>query len=200
MAKKSKGDDDGGRIRVIIVELEGSNATIQDSLRTVATALRPAIVAPRPSLPNSYQPTDVEALPPEVLEEEEIVQDKEPTTAKKRRTSSGTKRAARPPEPVEIDFNTGDMPLEKYAQLKNPRSEVDRYVFIADWLKRYRGINSINKAHIYTCFRALSWKVSSDLTQPFRTLLNEDFMRVGKGEYAITVLGENRVQKMGAKE
>lgn len=198
MAKRGKGDSEGGKIEFVFVKLEGSNETIQETVKTIADAIKPQLVYMRPSLPPFEEQRALDAI--EVEPEEVLVEPAEKPTPKKKKETTRVRSASRPPEPLDLDLTTGDMPFKRYVQLKNPKSDADRYVLVADWLNTYRSISPINKAHIHTCYRFMGWTAPEDLNQTFRSLKNQDFRQHAQGQYAITVVGQNRISELNTTE
>lgn len=192
-------EDKGGKIRVIVFELEGSNETIQESLRTVASAIGRPVIAVR--APNSLPtPTLVDTKTSLPISDEAMLVDGEPvTTANESQLSKSKKSrpAPRTPQVIELDLKSGDMSLEIFCQQKNPSTDLDKYLIIATWLKRYRGIEPISQEHVYTCYRFLSWKIPKDVGQTFRNGKSKGYFRSQeKGLFSLTHIGDNKVQEM----
>jgi hypothetical protein len=196
MAKKVRSDDDAAEIRIMFVDLKGSNATIQDAVRSVISAVKPTVVAMTPALP-PQQRAAIEATIEEEVDESDGEQD-EPAPPKKRTTNSSVKRPHKPPPPIELDLISGDISLEAFVKQKNPKNHTEKYLVIAYWLKYHRTINSISISHIHTCYRSLGWATMDDIGQIFRSGLNDIFSRADEGLYEITTPGESRVLRMGA--
>jgi hypothetical protein len=200
--------DDHGRVKVRLVEfeLEGSNSSIQESLRSFAAALRTnrEQVIPLPAAP--APPAALEAPSPLSGEtanttETLIVQPGAETTRAKQ--NSGTKprsKTYRSPSIMELDLTSGEMSLKDFCDSKNPDSESRKYLVIAAWLKQCRDISTVTPDHIHTCYRHMGWHTPRDAAQPLRDLKckNQWFDKgAGIGEYKINHVGENEVMKMG---
>jgi hypothetical protein len=206
MARGHREDQGRVKVRLVEFELEGSNASIQESLRSFASALRTnresVISLPAaPALPAALEhpsPSNRELADPiDTL----IVQ---PGTENGRpKQNSGSKsrsKTVRSPEVLELDLTTGSMPLEQFCQSKNPDSDNMKYLVIAFWLKKYRKITAITADHIHTCYRHMGWNTPRYPIQPLRDLKSrQQWMSKseGVGEYAINHIGENEVSKMG---
>lgn len=197
-------DEKGGKIRVVVFELEGSNETLQESLRTVASALgRSGNVVRGPVI--AYPPTHIENAPiPSIAEnmtsaeEEEFdVIESEPKKVPAERTKRN--RTVRTPAVLELDLTSGDPSFAAFVASKNPSTVRDKYLIIAAWLKEYRQVEPIGQEHIYTCFRAMGWGVQKDLGATFRTGKRDGFFNStgrGSGNYIINHIGLDRVRKM----
>jgi hypothetical protein len=202
MAKGQR--DDRGRVkfRLIEFEFEGGNASIQESLRSLASALRVnreqviALPAPpeRPAVPGGEFPEEPapKVAQPEVLGGEQSEQ------------SMGSRprvKTFRSPVVLDLELTSGDVPLQKYCESKNPDSDSKKYLIIAAWLKQHRNIAVITADHIHTCYRHMGWHTPKDAVQPLRDMKSKNgwFGKgAGRGEYAINHIGENEVAKMGS--
>jgi hypothetical protein len=186
--------DDKGKIRVIMIDLEGSNETLQEGLRTAASMMRPvppprAVLPAQPNLPSNGTPQLELPLDGEYTEAEPVAAEK-PNKPKRA-------RAAPIPDVIEIDLTSGDMPFAAFCQAKSPSKEIDKALVLAGWLKQYRQVEAVSPEHIYTCYRIVGWSVPNDITGPFRNGKRQGkFKSVGNGMYAITLIGENELQKM----
>ena len=137
MPKRNSSDDDTAEIKAMFVEIKGSNATIQETLKAIATTFKPTVVQqilPSPQRQNDVLPSDVSAEDTIDLEE---LSPEEPTTRQK--TRAGTRRNPRPPKPVDIDIASGEMPLKTYVQQRGPKSHLEKYMLLTSWLQKYRG-------------------------------------------------------------
>jgi hypothetical protein len=98
-----------------------------------------------------------------------------------------------------LDLTSGDVPLEKYCESKNPDSDSKKYLVIAAWLKQQRGIAAVTADHVHTCYRHMGWHTPKDVLQPLRDMKRRNgWFNKGpeRGEYAINHIGENEVAKM----
>jgi hypothetical protein len=203
MKKKSpqQVDEKGGKIRVLVFELEGSDETLQESLRTVANALGRTINASS-YLPPVYaerakdsvrEDSQLAAETPqdELFADEDKVLDA-PKKEKKR-------RVARIPQVVDINLDSGSIVFEKFVEQKAPDSDQTKYLVITYWLKEYAGIVEIGSDHAYTCYRRMKWKIPTDPGQPFRGLKKLSYVKSGTtpASFILTHIGETEVVKMG---
>lgn len=99
----------------------------------------------------------------------------------------------------DVDLTSGDVPLKKFVDEKNPDGDAKRYTVIAFWFKHQRNTPSITVNHIHTAYRHLKWSTPKDAGQPLRDLKskNQWFSKGdGRGEYVINHIGENIVNEM----
>jgi hypothetical protein len=200
-------DEKGGKIRVVVFELEGSNETLQESLRTVANALGRTIVpqripasAPQQTLPkNGKSKTAGTELPTTEEAEFEVDEEDEKPSVPARKKRNNPPRQL---QVVDIEFNAGTIPFEDFCNQKNPDTDVSKYLVCTLWLKENAKIDSVNPDHIYTCYKRMKWKVPKDPGGAFRTgkRAESGYYRSSaeKGHYSITHIGENVVNKMNA--
>jgi hypothetical protein len=195
--------DRGGKIRVVVFELEGSNETLQESLRTVANALGKTVSVNRAfasiqdsqkvnSLPESSDDSDDLELDPET--ENTIID----VPVKNKRTS-GKRKPAKTPEIVEIDLKKpGAISFEDFATQKNPSNDIAKYLVIMYWLKTHLDISEITTSHTYTCYKHMGWKTPTDPGAPLRNAKGFSYINSGsaKGYYVINHIGENYINKM----
>lgn len=211
MARYEKGRDDTGRIKVRVIdfEVEGSNATLQASLRDFAAALRgaggarPLSATPaRPMLPTNGDAPDGQAEPAAEVEFAEVdaTGDTEEPVAEPRRTRVNGQRRYTKPNVIDLDLTSGDMPLKTYIEQKGePKGHADRYLVIATWLKEFRQTEAVTQDHMYTCYKHMDWNTPRDASEPLRFLKKNDSMYKGteRGSYIINHIGENAVRQMG---
>jgi hypothetical protein len=130
-------NDDNGKIRVLVFELDGSNATLQESLRTIAnafgmgqTVMRPTLEQ-SPQVPPSIQPT----ASTEVVDVEAKSQERNfPSEETIRATSPRAKRKQKfqTPKILDIDLTSGALPFKTFCEMKaNPKMDTKRYLLIA---------------------------------------------------------------------
>lgn len=203
--------EDKGKVRVrfMEVELEGSNDTLLEGIRSITASMgRPAVVVrtisanatPR-SLPSSAGTESESANEDEALFEpvEEAEESPVPPTqsARPRRPRS----APRPPE-IDNSLRPDDdpMPLQEFCNsFKDDLTDLDRAVIVAAWLKEHRGIDGMTAPHFYTCCRFMDWSPPTDLTTPMRNLKHNKKMDSSeRGVYHLTILGEKHLRELRA--
>lgn len=201
----------GGRVKVRLLEfeLDGSDATLEESMRSLTAALtrstrtmRVVSDAPAGRASNTGLPASTEVEVDETDETDEEVEqataeDTSRSTTSPRRTPP--KKPPRPAKVIDLDLGNGDASFASYCIAKNPKTQVDKYVLIGAWLREHRGINEITIDHVHTVYKHMSWKEPDDLVQVLRDLKrrNEWFDK-GKapGSYAINGVGLSKAQNM----
>ena len=203
MAKEDKAKV---KMTVIHFETESDNVTLQENIRTISHTLTRAltnnhrVILPAAQLTSGNGSTEVA---PETDETDLVDEDTSTSlvgsqTAKKK----GAARQYTTPQAIDLDLISGDMPLKKFLEAKNPDGDIKKYLAIAYWLRKYRNVEEITMHYAYTCYRHMGtgWQVPPDAAAPLRAMKRKQYgwMRTGsaKGAYAINHLGENEVEKM----
>lgn len=214
MGKSPPKSDQNGKMKVRIIEfeLEGSDMSLQESLKSITAALsRPAVViaqrqqqrlgttksAAEVALHSSDESSeDLEYGEEDELEEELITPS--PTTPKKQRKPA--KMAA--PSLVNIRFDDETPTFAELIEQKDPKNDKLKYLCAAFWLKAYKSINEVSIDHMYTAYKVMGWALPATPVQPMRELAatrDKRFSKgVEKGHYMINHIGEGFVTtKMG---
>ena len=197
MAREDKGKI---KIRYMEVDLEGTNDTLQEVLRSVTAIAERAVVTRRTLLSTTKQ---------EQLEEPEALQDESSNYIKVEEASETPssspnkpkkKRSYGNPQVLSVDFKTGDMPFAAFCQSKNPTKNIQKYLVCAAWFKEQRGEDEISADHVYTCFRTMRWGIQKDMGQTFRSGKQQGYFDNGSkaGMWKITHIGLDVVDKMGS--
>ncbi len=162
MAKQSSTpkSDDKGKIRVFLFELEGTNETMVESLKTITGALNSTFGGSRKivRLPANSDTVVNEAEEAEWTDEIDDLVEAETIETNETKTPSRQKRqrSVKTPSIVDIDLQTGSPSLREFIEKKKPSDHSKKYLVIAYWLKEYRNLEEITEAHIYTCYRFLT--------------------------------------------
>ncbi len=201
MAKPEKGKI---KIRFFEVELEGSDETLLESVRSAAALAnrgqpaRPAKLITAGITPNG---------PAAVVEEAVVTEDgagngaegqtiEEPAQAR----SKSTRAYYRNPKVLNIDLISGPISFADFVASKKPSTTMDHYLVIAAWLKEHRKTPQIGADHIFTCYRALGKSVQKDISQPFRIGKSSTygyFDNPARGKFEINHIGIGVVGQMG---
>jgi hypothetical protein len=203
MARGHRDDQCRGKFRLIEFDFEGGNASIQESLRSIAAALRTNRDIPIPAAP--ALPAMIERSAPLILEttaprEARVPAEPDHNRSKLNSAPKSRSKTVRSPEVVDLDLTTGSMSLEQFCQSKNPDADHKKYAVIAFWLKKYRNMPVVTADHIHTCYLHMNWHTPRSPAQPLRDLKSRHrwFNKgEGVGEYAINHIGDNEVSKMG---
>lgn len=207
MRRDDKLKDDKGKVkfRFVEFELDGSNETLQESLRNIAAAITRGgggtvrtLEVKSPALLNSGDDgangtLDVEENAPEVVSPE---------------AGEGAERPARrypprTPKILDIDLTVGKVNLKDFCEAKKPTSDMNKYLVIAAWFKQHGSTPEVTMDHAHTAYRHMGWHTPADAFAPFRLMKTKKYGYFGKGKsrgiYAINHVGENAVSKMKGK-
>lgn len=208
MATKSKPSETAGKVkfRVIEFELEGSDASLQESLRSLATALNRGNGIPvsrQLKAPGIRSLTDdAELGSQEAPETEEIIESEDAEPAVPRPASP--KRQAKVVTYdilTDVVFDDVHPTFKEFALEKAPPKDLTKYLVVAYWFKHYKKQPDVTPAHFYTAYRLMGWKVPRDPAQPMRELRSSRDNRLSKGaepgSSVINQIGENAVDQLG---
>jgi hypothetical protein len=213
MRKDDKARDDSkGRVkfRFVEFELEGSNPTLQESLRNIAAAIT------RGNAPTSVRTIDTKSVAVIAedggsadtgeLNDSEVV---ELGTGEVGTSHNGTdSKPARPSSPrtpkiLDIDLNAGAVPLKDFCEANNPKTDMNKYLVIAAWFNQHGSTSEVTMDHLHTAYRHMDWHTPADASAPLRVMKTKKYGYFGRGKargsYAINHVGENAVAKMKVK-
>ncbi|WOH61787.1 hypothetical protein [Bradyrhizobium sp. BWC-3-1] len=203
MAKNSSVRTGGpARVRLVVLDAEipdgdlaSFNQVLQNALRGPGTTIVQQRVNGVAAKTLTHQPaTEIEGQAEEVVDDLEEEVDSSPQPAKPR-----AKRAQpKSPNVVPLDMHAPTS-LTTFAQGKDSKTQVSKYMIAAAWLKECRGIDAVNADYMFTCFKSMGWSTNiPDFTQPLRVLKakNKYFDKSDKG-YAINHIGLDFVNKLG---
>lgn len=200
------------KVRIIEFELEGSDMSLQESLKSITSALsKPAIV----QISRSPQRLVTTKATGEVVNEsDEQVEDLEPLDEVDYEEGQATvlvppatkkpRKQARvvTPNLVNIRFDDVTPKFADFVAQKDPKNDMQKYLCAAFWLKTYKETNEISVDHMYTAYKVMGWALPGVPVQPMRELAATRDKRFSKGtekgHYAINHVGEGFVTtKMG---
>lgn len=200
----SKEDKAKVRFRFFDFELEGSNAALESTVRTMATTLarrdgngngKALATAVAAALPNGHVVDEID----EVEDDVDAVIDVMPPSSRQKTARKSVER----PELLKLDFKSVAVSLSDYIAARDVGdADWRRYPAIAKWFKEHMGIEAIGIDHIYTAYRTLNWKVPARLRQPFLDGKRQKgwFRLAGNGLYEITHIGENEIVESARSE
>ena len=198
MAKdKNAGGDGNSEITFIMFRAKGTNATTQETMRTIQRALENVMQPPLKTLPAASSPktNGTDELPPEEDPAETDVELSETRTEPRpARRSFG-----RAPQAVQLDVTKAKVSLNDFLTKKKPGNpDTKRYLAIAVWLKDELGIDEVGIDEIYTCYRDMGWNTPGDASKPLRNLKTRGWMLAGSkdGYFKVFHVGENVVRDM----
>lgn len=192
------------KFKFVEFELEGSDETLKDSLKSIASAIIRGSSSDR-QVPRVISAAIVDAsdtrtpAADENIDEAEVaeVEVAEEVEARPRPVK---RSPARTPVVVDsLDLRGGDKPLAAFlTEFKVPDEVTKRYLAIALWCKSHRKLDEIGADHVYTCYRGMGWTIPNDPGQPFRDMKKHGWMKSGtaKATFAINHIGEGEVLKM----
>jgi hypothetical protein len=197
----SKEDKAKVRFRFFDFELEGSNAALESTVRTMATtlarrdgngnakALASAVAA---ALPNGHV-VEADDVDVDEVDDDAVVVSPRPTTRGK-----APKTAVERPEFLDNLVKAASLPLADFvAAHEVGQTDYARCAAIAKWCKTHAGVNTVEIDHFYTGYKLMNWQSPRRYRNPLNDLVDKkDWLRrVGPGKYEITYLGEEAVPK-----
>jgi len=207
---KNIGNEDRAKVklRVIDFELEGGNAAVENSIRQLTNALTTRngalgrVVAPKPQ-----KELAAGGNPAETSDTKETLQETEPadvetsTEVTSEQKPKKAKSVFKPKVPTYLpglDMIGNGTTFKEFALSKKPKSNAQRHLVAAFWLKEHGNSPTINLDKVFTCYRTADWPTTQlDWDATFRgQLTNNRFRRVGPLEYAINPIGEDDVRTM----
>jgi hypothetical protein len=211
-------DDQDGEIQFVFLNLKGSQTTLQEALRQAGNLMNRATGPSSP--PRTYIAVPV---PPQALgdgnqngggatQQVYEVVDAEPDTPGADGSSNSNAAGAAKPQRArkapktpniinDIGFGDAEVTFTDYVKQKDASNDFKRYLVIAAWLRKYKNVEAIGPAHIYTAFQFMKWPAPDDMGQPFRDMKRKHsyFENGGRNLWKITIIGLNEVDRMEAK-
>jgi hypothetical protein len=188
MAKRNDADNgtDKGGMRILYVELNGSNASLQEGLRTLVAAMnKPVQVAPAPRrlVANQNVPTPAaqEAEADLFNQEQAAVESPDvevgepagPTQngAPRRKRGEGLNRDKNAGLAIVKSLNLhpdGKESLKDFVAQKKPKTQEEHVAVYIYYLKNVLEEANVGFSHIYTCFKETGERMPGDLPQTCR--------------------------------
>lgn len=190
------------KFRIFEFEMDGSDDSIQDTMKTLAAALtrgghgavsvQRRIKGDEPTPPTGASEADADA---ELVDDENPVEDVVPkaTTSPKRPKKIKTYDIL-----DDIRFDETPIALADFVAQYSPKSDLKRYLVIALWFKEQWKLKEINDVHWYTAYKYLKWSIPSDPAQPIRDLRASKRLSKGTavGHAFINIIGERELQEI----
>jgi hypothetical protein len=190
------------KLRVIEFELDGSDSTLQESIKGILSAINtrsnnttaPAALTTK-NIPDSREPEADSDNGIDGADFDSVTPEAETTTVREKK-----QRSFKTPQILDIETQNGAMPLKTFCEEKKATTGTDarKYLVIAAWLKEYRNLPDVGADHIYTCYRAMGWHPPKDVSLPFRNMKSQNgWFGSGqeRGTYAINHVGLAQVDK-----
>jgi hypothetical protein len=210
-AKKGDGGQEKlNKVQMLWVNSDLTDESVQQLAQVLGVALRPVMVAPRSALGSataSALPSGNGSTP--AVEDAEVLNDGETEStngAASEKTARGPKKPRSQTQTVnylhDLPLESQDTPLKKFAAQYAPKKHSRRYLTIAAWFKDHFGREAITIHDVYTCYKTLNWPTNiEDWDKTFRQMVHQRWMRrVQEGQYAITPVGESKLQGKGSAE
>ena len=194
MAKESREGKSKLRVFFGFAEVEGSDVSIQDGLRTISAAVTRAAQQPTfphrviKALPPSANPTgNGKAAPPGLFDEvdhsnEQVVEDEEEQVLDAEfepveQTQEKKQRQARKGVTYTLLGNLdlrpdGKPSLKDYFAEKSPRDQQEQTAVFVYYLSRVLGETKLNVNHLYTCFKQVEKRVPTNILLVARNTAN----------------------------
>jgi hypothetical protein len=199
MAKK----EDKGKIRVFLFELEGTNETLLESVKSITGALNRTF-GQSPKTVRLLTASDGSGNTIEEVIEDDSYDDASSENEDNPSSTNVSKqkrprRVTTPNILTDLDLKREPLPLKEFITNKKPTDNTKRYLAIALWLKDHHQIEEISSDHIYTCYRFLGWNTPRDTGSVFRDGKKAGYYVNGtnRGFYKLTHVGENRLTEEG---
>lgn len=200
MAKTTPKNGETGKVKVRVIEFEmdGSDQSIADTMRTLAAAFsgggqgavpvhRRLKTDPAPALAGADAERKDELDGEYDSDVEDVVV--KPFTVKKPRAKVTTYEIL-----DDIRFDQTAVSLVDFVAQYNLKSDLKRYLAIALWYKEELKLAEINVRHWYTAFKYLKWSMPDVPAQPIRDLRANKTLSKG------TTTGHSFVNHIGEKD
>lgn len=198
------------KFRVFEFEMDGSDDSIQDTMKTLAAALTrgghgAVPITRRLKAETPATLANGEAQAEEEHDGEEHAEDAGVDDAVVKPAKERKPAAPRKAMPVKvlpgISFTDVDPTLKDFYESKNPGKNITaNYLVVAYWYKNHRGIEELTVDHFHTAFRQVGFPTPRNAIQPIRELRNSRDGRLMGGaapnSCIIHHLGENYVDAM----
>ena len=85
--------------------------------------------------------------------------------------------------------------LAEFVSEKNPQSVTEKSVVCVYYLSRIAEIDGVSLDHIYTAFKALSWRLPKDLRNMVHQAGSKGWLETkDRNDITVTIMGENHVE------
>ncbi len=164
MAKGNPGAEDRAKVklRVIEFELEGSNASVENSIRQLTNALSVRNGTMKPAIPAKPQKELGVATETEDIVEADVV-DPDESGGEAPLAATPAKPARVKPKPKapeyinELNLTGNGTTFKEFAKEKAPTNRSKQYLVAAYWLKVHGDSPTVNVDKMYTCFKMAPW-------------------------------------------
>lgn len=207
--RAEQGEKGRVKFRIIEFELDGNDATLQESLRSISAAIGratggapvkrvDALAAPARLTPQN----DNNLAAVEATEEAPDLEDDGTTAEAGSGTITHSSRQRRPttyPQPKllpDIDFSAADVSLKKFMEERKPKSHNMKFMAIVAWFDQHGQVKEITADHAYTVYRAMEWKSRKNMLQPFYFLKQKGWVKQTDIGWTITHIGLDKAKEL----
>jgi hypothetical protein len=187
------------KFRFLEFELDGSDHTLQESLKSIAAAISRGPSGQKLiASPGRIESEETESIEASDLQEATEKDSAKADESQSRPASSRSAGTPRTPKVLDLDLKKGPVTLEEFCKKKNPTGDNQKYLAIAHWLKENLNIIEVSMDHVHTCYRTMGWHTPKDASGPLRAMKRSGWFQKGKevGTYSINHVGDNEVSKM----
>lgn len=197
---KSPSSNSRVKVRVFEFEMDGSDDSIQDTMKTLAAAFSKGgtgsvpiarrLKSDNPATQQAADSTDSsEELESDLEDDDNVVEDvvaRTPSQPKKPRKVKTYDVLD------DIRFDVVEPNLSDFVARLSPKNDLKKYLVIALWYKEHLKLPEINIRHWYTAFKYLKWALPDDPDGPIRNLRSMKKLSKGKeiGHSFINHIGE----------
>jgi len=203
---KSSSSNARVKVRVFEFEMDGSDDSIQDTMKTLAAAFSkggtgtvPVTRRIRSDAAVVHQIDEAidssDELETDFAEDEHMIEDVVVRSA----SSPKKPRKAKTYEILnDIRFDSVSPTLPEFVAGFSPKNDFKKYLVIALWYKDHLKLAEINVRHWYTAFKYLKWTLPNDPDTPIRNLRALDKLSKGKegGHSFINHIGEKDLEAL----
>lgn len=176
-----------------VFEFEGDAAFVKEELRELRELIREGLI------PISASEKEIEGIPNDSnqgMDDGAVEMAQQPETASKGKKPKP--KNTRTPKVLPLDLTGGgNNSLKDFAEKKGPKNDIEKYEVIAYWLKKQLQIDEVGNDHMFTCLKALGWRVPREVGVALRNAkMSHASFDLGstKGLYRLNHIGENRVE------
>lgn len=204
--QKDNSSPSTGKMTIMMVQLEGSDATLQEGIRTFKEALSRTmpVVPPRhaiqsktlPSTQNE-EPSLFSELPDDDLESQELSENSDSKPASTPRKSNGPRKFPKMSIVSDLNLKPSDkQTLINFSKEKKSDKQNEFITVCVYYLQKILSIEAITYNHVYTCLDELKKRKPNDLPQTMRNIAsNNAYIDVSNPQQiTLTVKGINLVE------
>jgi len=177
-ASSTSNTSEGGRVRLLFVEMEGNDDTLQASIKAFTQAMSKTTVVRRLAADGGAPPVDGDDDMLETGDDDADVVDVEAgsddatnSPEPRRRRGEGPKRDRNTGIKLnpELDLSPdGTTSLASFVEAKGPGSQQAEIAVFVYWLKETAGLSKATLDDVFTCFKKTGRKLPKDLRQSIR--------------------------------